>query len=239
MQTRSPYYILLSMCYGVSGWTVIFYVLFDTLSPAAAFALLGRRRHPGTPHFLLQVSSEFRALHSWSNLLIVTFLSSAIYALGLYACAKTFLPTFIVTWFYPVITLEPVYDAQSLALAMYFAPLGWAARTVLFSRSAFGRNPLVWSPGLPYGSYLFVDFVQLKPWIRSDRGRELLKRTLAVFLITGVGNTLRTTHALEGSTVQGAAGWAAIWGVTGLLVNAVLIWVGSAAWINEKKPSEY
>jgi hypothetical protein len=222
------------MCYGVPTWTIIFCILFDALSPAAAFTLLGRRRHPGAPHFLLQVSSEFRALYSWSNLLIVTFLSSAIYALGLYACAKTFLPTFIVTWFYPVITLEPVYQAQSLALAVYFVPLGWAARTVLFSRSAFGRNPLVFSPGLPYRNYSFFDFLQLKPWIRSIRGRELLKRTLAVFLITGVGNTLRATHALDGSTVQGAAGWAAMWAVTGLLVNTVQIWIGSAAWIREE-----
>ena len=238
LQTRAPSYIFMNLFYEISFTTVVISLLIDGASPAIAFALLGRRRERKSPSHLLKISPEFYAVDNLTNTSLVILLSSTVYALGLYLSAVTFLPSFVVSHFDYIITLIPVYNLQGQTglptLTALFIPLGWAARTVLFSKSAFGKAPISIAVDDQFQNPSASRFLQLDFWIRTTRGMELLKRTAAVFLITIVGNTLRTTSALQGSTLEGAVGWASIWAFTGLFANLLLIWVGSAAYTDPR-----
>jgi hypothetical protein len=227
IQTRLPYFYLLTSFYGISALTSGIYLFLDVLSAALPFYLL-RRRLPS--HTAKGVSVPNQSILRDSIIFLYTTIFSAlIYSTLIYTSFKTWLPVHIVTYFDNVKSLSAAHEAQFPLLLLTFFPLGWAARTFLFSPSTAARanlGDMVATSFNPHTATL-SDTVKHNFWNFNKGTKVVIKRSLILSAMVGLTTWLRVWKTVEGSEGLGAAGWAGLWAVASLVNGAALRWVGN------------
>jgi hypothetical protein len=227
IQTRLPYFYLLTSFYGVSALTSSVYLSLDVLGAALPFYML-RRRLPSHTAKAATLPNR-NILRDSVIFLLTTIFSASIYSAFVYASFKTWLPVHIITFFDNVKSLDAAHDAQLPTLLLTFFPLGWAARTFLFSPSTAARMDLgdmVATSFNPHTATL-SDTVKHNFWNYSKGTKVVIKRSVILATMVGLTTWLRVWKTVEGSEGLGAAGWAGLWAVASLVNGAALRWVGN------------
>jgi hypothetical protein len=227
IQTRLPYFYLLTSFYGISALTSSIYLSLDVFSAALPFYLL-RRRLPSHSATSTTLPNQ-NIIRDSVIFLLTTIFSASIYSAFIYTSFKTWLPVHIVTYFDNIQSLDAAHDAQLPTLLLTFFPLGWAARTFLFSPSTSARKNLgdmVASSFNPHTATL-MDTIKHNLWNYSKGTKVVIKRSLILAAMVGLTTWLRVWKTIEGSEGVGAAGWAGLWAVASLVNGAALRWVGN------------
>ena len=156
-----------------------------------------------------------------------SILATTIFAVLLELCFETFLPTFLITHFEQIRTLEPAHrgSAQLPILLVSLLPAGLACRSFLFAPSTSAPAKEITELDTVRGG--LVEHVRWNLWgWYTSRQKELISRAALLATLMSAETLVQCTGALQGVELQGAAGYAAIWvfGVT--VVSGVLDWVG-------------
>ena len=152
---------------------------------------------------------------------------AAIYSALIYASFATWLPVHIVTYFDGVRNLERAHAAQLPTIIASFFPLGWAARSFLFSPSTTaspGTAEAVRSAFNPVTATL-TETVRYNFWGWTKGWKVLIQRVLVLASVTGVATWVKVWGSLEGSEAYGAFGWASLWSTATIVVGLVLGWI--------------
>jgi hypothetical protein len=227
LQTQLPYYFLLTSFHGISLSTTSIYLLLDVFCASLPFFMM-RRRLPAHSNANMALPNHNIVL-SWGIFLLTTIFSASIYSLFIYASFKTWLPVHMVTYFDNITSLHAAHDTQLLTLGLTFLPLGWAARTFLFSPSTVARmglSDMVATAFNPHTATL-SDTFKHNFWGWSKGTKVVIKRSVTLAVLVGVTTWLRVWKTVDGSEGLGAAGWAGLWSLASLVNGAALRWVGN------------
>jgi len=231
--TAMPVALLEVFFYKITPSVLAIDTLSGLISSAAPFALLravAPAHHP----------SDKSTKHAVRNRPILTdpyttaftsLLAATILAVLLELGFETFLPTFLISNFEHIRTLEPAHhgSAQLPILLITLLPAGVACRSFLFAPST----------SAPTGEMVELDtrtagllaHVQWNVWgWYSSRQKELIGRATVLAALMAAETMVQCTGALDGVDLPGAAGYAGVWVFGVAVVTAVLDWVG--------KPSE-
>jgi hypothetical protein len=227
LQSRLPYFYLLTSFYGISSLTSSVYLLVDVLSAALPFYLLRRRLPSHTTKAIAQPNQNI--IRDWVIFLLTTVFSASIYSFFVFASFKTWLPVHIVTYFDNIQSVEAAHNAQLPTMLLTFFPLGWAARTFLFSPSTAARMNLGDMLATSFNPHTATlsDTVRYNFWGWSKGTKVTIKRSVILVAMVGLSTWLRVWKTVEGSESVGAAGWAGLWALASLVNGAAMRWVGN------------
>ena len=199
-----------------------------------------------TPFWLLRPISPYHMIHTPKNraanpLVIDDFgiqISTSILAAGIYAavllgCYLTWLPEYLAIHFDGIRDLSAIYDPTFLTMAFSFVPLGYAAKTFLFTPSmaqkADEAEKEVKDDTKEFDgatATLEETLVHNHLLPRSKRVRTLAKRTAALMTVSSVHTFIHTYGALDGAESIGAAGWSSVWALAALLIGVAFAVIG-------------
>jgi hypothetical protein len=208
LHIRLPFYFLLYLFYNISLQTVAASAVIDAASCAVAFLALNRRRPIDYTSRAAAKSIEAHALYNVTNVLVLTSLATAGFAVSLFGAS-------MISWFRLCIILN--FDVPSverlnfLQLPGFLAlslPLGWSLREYLF------------------GPPTSVDSKSSGP---RRLQTSFVKRIVFLSTLSFVETFARTFTAIEGASLVGAAMWACFWFNLVWIVTLPLILAGSAA----------
>jgi hypothetical protein len=229
LQTRLPYYFLLTTFYSISLRTSALALLYEVLSAAAPFTLL-RNRIPAhapssTPRGAVANSTIIRDI---TLNILVTLFAATVYGVILYVSYNSWLLTYLVTNFEGVRTFDVAHNSQLPVLVLTFFPLGWTAKILLFA-PATGATPSLgeikaeaFNPAVAG----LAEHFKFNVWGWSKGTKVIMKRTVVLAVSVFLATWVKTWKTLDGSEVLGSAGWAALWALASLLNGALLRWVG-------------
>jgi len=157
-----------------------------------------------------------------------SLLATSLYALAIYTAYSTYLPVHLITSFDALSSLELAHDPQLLLkLLISFLPLGFAAKTFLFTPST-GARPDVSDARVkafdPETSGL-GETVWYNVWGYDKRTRECLTRTVTLAAMTLANTWLQTYFSIEGAESWGALGYALAWTAAASNAGLALWWV--------------
>ena len=168
----------------------------------------------------------------------VGVLGAALYALVIYSLLYTWLPTYLVSNFDGVRTLEFAHNATVPGLLVYFIPLGLAAAQFLFTPAIGSQsNPGLTDPDIfPEKTDFDPETATFSDTLAFNLGfeggftkrAEVLAKRSAVLIVTATANTFaRTLLTVDGTEPWGAAGWAGAWAVAALSTSVAYGFVGN------------
>lgn len=225
LQTRLPYYSLLTSFYGITATTSTVCLGLDVLSAAFPFFILRRRALAHSPVAGINNSS---VVSNWTILVLTSTLAASVYASIVYASCMTWLPVHLVTHFDGLRSVDMAHGARIMSLLLTFLPAGWAARTFLFSPSttaSMGLSEIKATAFNPETDTLSAT-IKHNVWGFSKGTKIVIKRTAILATLVGLTTWIRVWGTVAGSDGVGAAGWAGIWVVASLINGVVLRWAG-------------
>jgi hypothetical protein len=145
----------------------------------------------------------------------------------------TFLPTFLMTEFTGLPNLEAAHaGAAGLpTLLVSLLPAGWACMEFLFAPSTAATQQLATAPSVTTQfDTVTSGFWQHAYWNAwgwyTVRQKELIWRAAIVGALVVAETVIATTFALQGVSLLGGLGYAALWATGVALLASVLDWVG-------------
>lgn len=226
VQSRLPYYYFLFAYYDLSLRTAIVSLTVETLGAAIPFSLLRRR---ALSHVKSINKPNAVILGSWELALWTSTLASAVYGLVVYVSARSWLPMHLILHFDGIRSLEQAYNVVQFNLLAIFIPLGWAARSFLFSPSAVaagqgrGLNAIRKSVFNPATATL-AETLEHNVWGYRPGWKVLFRRIAIGSTVVGLSSWIRLWATVEGTEPYGAAGWGAMWSAATVLVGLTLGW---------------
>ncbi|RMY92996.1 hypothetical protein D0862_09339 [Hortaea werneckii] len=231
-----PYYFLLHTFYEIHLSACLTAFAIDVSSIAIPFALLRPISHA---HTAGKTANQLVA-HDPFVFSMMAIFGSAIYAVTVYSSLYTWLPVYMITRFDEVRSLQSAHDASVWMLLAILLPIGWATTQFLFTPAVGQRgNPGLTDPDIhpEFAEEFNAETATLGETVAynlgfgkqgfSKRAEVVAKRT-AVLIGCSVINTVeRTVMSVAGTDVAGAAGWASVWGVAGMLTAVAYAWVGN------------
>lgn len=228
--THMPYLYLLTTFYGVRPTTMWLGICIDVLSTYLPFALL----RDSSPIHRLEASKGQVANRSILNdlpiKLYTSILAAAVYGLVVFGSFRGWLPEFLIVHFEGLRDLSGAHEAALPFLIVGFTVSGYAAQSFLFV-PALGAKPDVHDMHLAKfdpATATLGQTVWYNVWGYSKRSRTLIKRTAILAFASAMQTGLRTYITVEGVELAGAAGWAAMWAASAILVGGAFWWVGDA-----------
>ncbi|TKX18838.1 hypothetical protein C1H76_9099 [Elsinoe australis] len=219
--TNSSYYILLPLFYSISPVSVLLSLTIDVFSTTLPFFLLRTLNSYNDSHHPNQ------ALTTSSTKLYISTFCTVIYAAILYASLQTFLPSYIISTFDSIRSLEAAHAASLPILLTACLPLGNAAKDFLFTPSTFNAKSGVeieFDPKTATLGETFAYNMGLSGW--GKREDVLVGRTTLLVLLT-VGNGLaKIWGTIEGAEIGGAIGWGTVFAVAHAVAGAGIGYVG-------------
>ncbi|KAF1986837.1 hypothetical protein K402DRAFT_311293, partial [Aulographum hederae CBS 113979] len=229
--SQAPYYYLLNTFYGISLQACLVPMAISAISNSVPFRLLRPRiaSHKyileSAPH--VSVANRDILTDLWTRISVVC-LGAATYGMVVFASFNTYLPAYLATHFEGLLTFERMYAIQYIPLAVSFLPIGWALYNFLFV-------PALGAKASPYekeaietfdpAQATFAETIYYNIW-GWDRGtKTLLQRTAVLVFFAGCETFVRTATTIEGAETLGAAGWAAVWALSGAVTGAVYQWI--------------
>jgi len=225
--THLPYYYFLTTFYGISLRTSSLYLVLDVLSATLPFYLLRRRLPAHAPRAKTAVQNKV-IITDWVILLYTSTLGALVYSFFVYTSYLTWLPVHLVTYFDGIHSLEGAHNVQLPPLVLTLFPLGWAARTFLFSPSTAAQTSLADARKGAFNpaTATLGSTVERNVWGWSKGTKVVIQRTATLAALAGLMTWIRVWKTLEGSDGVGAFGWASIFVAASMVNGAVMRWVG-------------
>ncbi|KAF2805069.1 uncharacterized protein BDZ99DRAFT_501954 [Mytilinidion resinicola] len=224
--TQAPSLYLLHTFYLVPLPTLLVRLGVDSLSVVLPTKLLRPRSALHNRRAPKTAVPNRDIIHSPTAVFTTAFLGATAYAFTLYAALQSGLTTFLVSHF-TVATLEPAHAATLQLLIATMLPVGWAAQSFLFTPS-FGAQPSAGDAAdaaFNPATATLAQTVRHNVWGWSKRTKVLVQQTAVLAALTG-SHTTRMAWANEGTDLVGAAGYAGVWVLAGLLAGGLFGWVG-------------
>jgi hypothetical protein len=214
---------LLGTFYNISPTTVLSSLVIDSITTYVPFRLLrplspahaASKRYGSVPN--RDIVTDF------SVQTYTTLLAAAIYSVTLYAAYASYLPVYLVTYFENIPSVAAAHAATPISLLPLTLALGLAAKSFIFTPAAAVSN----APAMPLDTEgaSFSETFWYNVWGYSKRTKVVVKRTVALMLVSGVNTFVQTFATLQGVEATGAAGYSAVWilasGLTGLALGVV------------------
>jgi len=228
LQTRLPYYFLLTTFYSISLRTCSLALVYEVLSAALPFTLLRNRIPQHSSTAPRAAVANYSIIQNLTLNALVTLFAATVYGVIMYISYNSWLLPYLITNFDGVRTFDVAHNSQLPVLVLTFFPLGWTAKILLFA-PATGAQPSLgeikqetFDPAVAG----LVDHVKFNVWGWSKGTKVALKRTIVLAVTVFLATFVKTWKTLEGSELMGSAGWAALWALASLLNGALLRWVG-------------
>ncbi|PMD36510.1 hypothetical protein L207DRAFT_586215 [Hyaloscypha variabilis F] len=205
--SHGPPLYLLGTFYEIRPIAVLLSLSIDIATTYIPFRLL---RPLSLAHSASNTISSVQApnneiLTSTSIQIYTTILAAAIYSVTLYTAYLTFLPVQFATYFSNIPTLAPAYAATPY-FALPSLDLPRASSKVIYI-------------------YSFGEHIVYNVWGYSKRSKVVIKRTVALMLVSGVNTFVQAFFTIEGVEAAGAVSYASVWlianGITGSALGAV------------------
>jgi hypothetical protein len=227
--TSTPTTVLLALFYTITPSILLLDTATTLLSTTIPFALLRPIAPSHHPH-------DKSTRHSARNRPILTdrittlatsFWASLLFMLLLQLSFYTFLPTFLITHFAHIRTLEPAHSGPYLMpiLVLLTLPAGLACRYFLFAPSTSAPVREVVELDTVRGG--FGEHVRWNLWgWYTGRQKELLGRAALAAGLVGAETVVKCAGELHGVEVVGALGYAGVWMVGVGVVSGAFWWMG-------------
>lgn len=224
--THGPYYFFLYTFYNISPATSFTYLAIDIIALAAPFRLLRPKAPAHNAAAPASAVPNKSVINDSSIRALTTLLPAAIYGVVIYGSFALWLTAFLAPRFTGLKTFENAHNVVLPALITYAIPLGWSARTFLFSPSTAARPNLanIRQAGFNPETATLGETFAHNIWGWNLRTKVLIKRTAILMLMQGLNCWLRIFVTVEGSEGIGAAGWAAMWITATALVGFSYQW---------------
>ncbi|KIV89342.1 hypothetical protein PV10_08917 [Exophiala mesophila] len=226
----TPTTLLLGLFYKISPTTLLSTTLSSLVSLTLPYYLLRPLSPAHSP-----ASSPKSLLRNRSILtdpyttIATSLLSAAIFAVLLEAALATALPTWLVTHFRGLKTLEAAHlgPAGLPTLLLALLPAGLASQEFIFAPSTASPAPLVTAIEFDPATATLASHVKYNAWgWYSVRQKTLISRTILLTVLVVIETLVHAWGTIEGVELEGALGYAGIWGFGTTLVGLVLNWVG-------------
>jgi hypothetical protein len=155
-----------------------------------------------------------------------TLLAAAIYSVTLYSAYASYLPIYLVTYFSNIPTIAAAHSSTPVTLFPVTLLLGLAAKSFIFTPAA--AAPGVRPPTFNPESATLGETFWYNVWGYDERTKVVIKRTLALMLVSGVNTFVQTFVTVEGVEVMGAVAYSGVWIVAAGVTGAALGLVGAA-----------
>lgn len=231
-----PHYFLLNTFYGIDFWVATIPLAIDILTISVPFALFRQlnagHADPKSKTQNQQVVSDIAVQG------LIAVLGASVYSIVVYGSFVSWLPTYMVTHFDGLRSMERVHDANVLSFLLLFLPLGFAASQFIFVPAvASAGNPGITDPKLhpekaPFDprtatlSQHLAYNLGLSEAGFSRRAEILAKRAMVLAAGSFINSFVRAYMVVEGSELWGALGWASVWAVAAGLAGVGFAWVG-------------
>jgi hypothetical protein len=214
---------LLGTFYNIRTTTVLSSLLIDSIATYVPFRLLrplspahaASSRHGTVPNRDIVTDYQIQT--------ITTLLAAAIYSVTLYAAYASYLPMYLVTYYYGIPSIAAAHAATPISLLPMTLAFGLAAKSFIFTPAAAVSSTKV-AP-LDAESASLSETFWYNVWGYSKRSKVVISRTAALMLISGINTFVQTWVTLEGVEATGAAAYSGIWvlasGITGLALGVV------------------
>lgn len=162
-----------------------------------------------------------------------TLLAAAVYGVTVVSALRLLLPRFLVLYFDGIPTVRPAYEASYASPQVIVAALllGLATRSFVFTPFTAAADTAPEDETLaefdPAAATLGETF-WYNAWGYKARTKVAILRTAAVVAGAGVSTFLQCALTVSGVASTGAAAYAAVWAVAGLLTGLALGVVGGA-----------
>lgn len=224
-----PVALLEGLFYKISPSVLIVDLAAGLVSTAVPFGLLrsvAPAHHPGDKSTKQSVRNRPILTDPYTTA-FTSVLAATIFAVLLELCFETFLPTFLISNFEQIRTLEPAHrgSAQLPILLVALLPAGVACRYFLFAPST--SAPATEVTELDTRTASLVDHIKWNLWgWYTSRQKELITRAIMLGILMFAETMVQCIGALQGVELQGAAGYAGLWATGVAVVATVLDWVG-------------
>lgn len=226
----TPPNLLLGLFYQISVQTLTLYTLANLVAAAIPFVLLrplSPPHHPqSAPRNLIRNKSILTDPYTtFSTSLLATAIFAVLFELSL----AVYLPSFLITHFEHLRTLEFAHTGARglLTLLIALLPAGVSCTTFLFLPSAGVVKPYLQAQAFNPVTSTFMQHVYHNTWgWYSARQRELIKRTTVAGLMMAAETIGVAWGTLPGVELEGAVGYAGVFIAGLVLVGMVFEWVG-------------
>ncbi|OAP57481.1 hypothetical protein AYL99_08219 [Fonsecaea erecta] len=234
---NTPPAILLGLFYEISPITLTSTVLSSMIGNSLPYYFLRPLSPSHQPNSAPKASLRNRPILTDPYTTVATsLLATAIFAVLLEASFATFLPTWLVVYFTGLRTLEPAHlgPAGLPTLLLALIPAGWACMEFLFAPSTAAAGVptstgtvATADPVFDPSTATFWEHAYHNAWgWYSARQKELIGRTGLLTALVLAETVLTLWGTIAGVEVEGALGYAGVWGLGCVVTGAVLDWVG-------------
>ena len=163
-------------------------------------------------------------LQDYLTLIYTTFVASGIFSLVLYISYLTWLPAYLNVHFKGLSLVTAIKD-NAHALPQLFATLilpGWMLRDFLFVSSTGAQQQAMSKP-----SQSLITTVYPYTWgALSAKTKVLVTRTILLAIMVVLTSVVQLVSMVKNViSIEGAAGWGALWGSATLLVGLMFAWI--------------
>jgi hypothetical protein len=158
-----------------------------------------------------------------------TFLAASIYSVVLYFSYVTFLPICLVTYFSNITSIAAAHSATPITLLPLTLVLGLATKTFIFTPAAAATPSRAKAKAAAFDpvTATLVETFWYNVWGYSARTKVVIKRTLAVVVVSGVNTFVQTFVTVRGVEATGALVYSGVWAVAAGITGAMLGVVGA------------
>lgn len=215
---------LLSSFYGISATTALLALAVDLLSTAIPFHLLRPLSgpHSGNAKVNQDIIADIYIQAS------TTLLAASIYGVAIVSAFRTFLPKQLVLYFSSIQSVRPAYEASYVTLFPIALVFGLTAHTFIFTPFAATDKAEEDDQLAKFDpvSATLNETVYYNVWGFATKTKVAILRTAVLATVSGVSTYLQCAMAINGVESPGAAAYAGIWAVPGLLSGLALGLVG-------------
>ncbi|TPX19751.1 hypothetical protein DIZ76_017543 [Coccidioides immitis] len=223
-----PTYILLYAFYGLRPTTILTVAAITILSTTAPFLYFRRTNVIHTDC----TAYDRPILTDRPTAVYTTFVATAIYTVILYISFATWLPSFLVTFFEGLPSVQAAHEGAKGLIPMFLSllPAGSAVRDFLFV-SSIGQ-PHAEDSGPAYeerDGELFVTSLYRRFWVTlSAKRKTLIARTALLATIILANTVVQLVGTISGVEMKGAMGWAMIWMAATVANGLMYGWIDAA-----------
>jgi hypothetical protein len=234
-----PHLYFLTAFYNISAQTATLSLIINVLSISIPTRLLRRRSPTHDAAAPASAVPNRFIMRDLPTRIATSVLAAAIYGVILYGSQRSWLPVFLVTHFDGLRSLQKAHEAIFPLLIATMIPVGWAAREFLFlpALAARGeedairelerrgkRNP---SKEFDPATASLSETLWWNFWGWKLHQKVLINRTAVLLVFSGLNVWMQTFVAVEGSDIIGAAGWASLWAIAGMINAEAFSWVSN------------
>ena len=224
-----PYQFFLISFYQIRPTTALTCLTIDLISPCAPFYAF-RKLSPYHKFTTPKGAAANRSIIDDIGVQVSTsLLAAGIYGLVVYGSFLSWLPSYLVIHFEGIRDISALYDSTFPAIIAVFIPIGFAAKTFLFTPTLAALPDEKEERAIkrfdPETATLKETFV-FNVWGHSKRVKTLLVRTATLIVVGGVHTWLHTYGAVEGAEGFGAVGWSSVWALAALVTALAYLFVG-------------